>query len=284
MLKCFCPAKINLFLHVTGRRPDGYHTLQTAFLLLNHGDELTLTLREDGQIVRTTDLAGVPPEQDLVVRAARLLQAKTGCKLGAEIALTKCLPMGGGLGGGSSNAASVLLGLNQLWALGVSREKLQEWALTLGADVPFFVFGQTAWAEGLGEALKPFSVEKSWFLVVEPPVSVPTAEIFSSKDLTRNTKPINIAPLTSLPDIMSATRNDLEAVTKKLYPQVEKALNILAQFGVARMSGSGACVFLLCENQAHAHEVEKKVAEMLPWRMWVAQSLSEHPLKLFSQN
>lgn len=176
------PAKINLFLHIVGRRPDGYHLLQTAFRMLDWGDEITLQRRDDGLILRTSDVPGVPAESDLVVRAARALQAASGSRFGADIGVLKRIPMGGGLGGGSSDAASVLLALNRLWGCGLSRQALQDLGLKLGADVPFFIFGETAFAEGVGEALRPLAVPPAWYVVVAPPVSVPTAEIFSAKE------------------------------------------------------------------------------------------------------
>lgn len=175
---CPAPAKLNLFLHVTGRRADGYHLLQTAFRLLDWGDTLDFSLREDGDIRRTTAIAGVPPEQDLVVRAAHLLQAHTGCRLGADIALHKVLPMGGGIGGGSSDAATTLIALNRLWDTGLGRSELQALGLQLGADVPVFVFGRDAFAEGVGEALQPMELAPAWYVIVSPGVSVPTGEIF----------------------------------------------------------------------------------------------------------
>ena len=192
-LRVFAPAKINLFLHVVGRRPDGYHLLETAFRMLSRGDWITLTLREDGEIHRTSALAGVAEESDLVVRAARLMKTNTNCRFGVDIAVEKKLPMGGGLGGGSSDAASVMLGLNRLWALGLSRGTLQQWGLTLGADVPFFLFGQSAFAQGVGEKLQPIALAPASYVVIEPPVAVPTQKIFTADDLTRDTEPTIIA-------------------------------------------------------------------------------------------
>lgn len=270
-LRVFAPAKINLFLHVVGRRPDGYHLLETAFRMLAHGDWITLTLREDGEIHRTSALHGVPEESDLVVRAARLLQSKTNCRLGVDIAVDKILPMGGGLGGGSSDAASVLLGLNRLWDLGVPRETLQRWGLALGADVPFFLFGRTAFAKGIGEELEALKLAPACYVVVEPPVAVPTEKIFSAEDLTRDTEATIIARFPELP-----TRNDLEPVACRLFPEVASAIEVLGAFGEARMSGSGSSVFLQCADITEAH----KVVAALPrtTRAWVAQSLDEHPL------
>jgi len=270
-VRVFAPAKINLFLHVIGRRPDGYHRLETAFRMLAHGDWITLTVRKDGQIHRTSTLAGVPEESDLVVRAARLMQTRTGCRFGVDISVEKNLPMGGGLGGGSSDAASVMLGLNRLWDLGVARATLQQWGLELGADVPFFLFGQSAFAQGVGEELQPLALAHSGYVVIEPPVSVPTAEIFRAEDLTRNTEPTIIARFPELP-----TRNDLEPVARRMFPAVDSAIRMLGAFGEARMSGSGSSVFLPCADAAEA----RRIVAALPKgsRAWFAEGLDKHPL------
>lgn len=271
LLDCPAPAKLNLFLHVTGRRPDGYHTLQTAFRLLDWGDSLSFTLREDGQVRRVSELAEVEPEADLVVRAARLLQAETGTGLGVDIEVCKRLPMGGGLGGGSSDAATVLMALNRLWQLGLSRGRLQELGLRLGADVPFFVFGRNAFAEGVGEKLLPVALARAWYVVISPQVSVPTAAIFAAEELTRNTPPIKIADFAAV-----ATRNDLEPVARARFPAVGAVIDWLQQYGPARMTGSGACVFVEVASEAAAREV---VSACPPeWRGWWAKSLDVHPL------
>jgi len=220
LIGCPAPAKLNLFLHVVGRRADGYHLLQTAFRLLDWGDTLDFTLRTDGEIRRTSDVAGVPAEHDLVVRAARLLQAHTGCRLGAEIALHKVLPMGGGLGGGSSDAATTLIALNRLWDTGLTRTELQTLGLQLGADVPVFIFGCDAFAEGVGEALQPLELPPAWYVILSPGVSVPTAEIFCAEDLTRNTPLIKMADFAA-----STTRNDLQPVACNRYPEVKNAID-----------------------------------------------------------
>ena len=198
------PAKLNLFLHVVGRRADGYHLLQSVFRFIDLSDRVWLGVRDDGKIVRLSDLPGVPEEEDLTVRAARLLQARTGCKLGADIRLEKRLPMGGGLGGGSSDAATVLLALNRLWEVGLTRAALQELALQLGADVPVFVFGESAFAEGVGEKLTPIKLPPAWYVVLTPPVGVATKAVFASPELTRNTPPIKISDF-----LAGAGRNDL---------------------------------------------------------------------------
>ncbi len=279
-LNCPAPAKLNLFLHVTGRRPDGYHTLQTAFRLVDHGDRLDFHLRQDGLICRTNDLPGVPPDTDLVVRAARLLQAKTGCTLGADICVNKHLPMGGGLGGGSSDAATTLLALNSLWQTGVRRETLQAWALSLGADVPFFIFGQSAVAQSIGEELTALSLPPAWYVVIEPPVSVPTAEIFRAEDLTRNTAPIIITG-SAVDDLLHQfqhqARNDLQEVACRLYPQIQLALEALGRFGAPRMSGSGSSVFLECRCKSLADSVVQALRS--DWKIWSACGLNDHPLR-----
>ncbi len=266
------PAKINLFLHIVGRRPDGYHLLQTAFRMLDWGDEITLQRRDDGLILRTSDVPGVPAESDLVVRAARALQAASGSRFGADIGVLKRIPMGGGLGGGSSDAASVLLALNRLWGCGLSRQALQDLGLKLGADVPFFIFGETAFAEGVGEALRPLAVPPAWYVVVAPPVSVPTAEIFSAKELTRDTEILIMQGFAA-----HKTRNDMQAVVCVKYPEVAESLEWLSQYGDARMSGSGACLFAPFDAEGQARQVAASAPS--GWKVWVARGLDRHPLK-----
>jgi 4-diphosphocytidyl-2-C-methyl-D-erythritol kinase len=268
---CLAPAKLNLFLHVVGRRPDGYHLLQTAFRLLDWGDRLSFVRRADGRIRRLTDVAGVREDDDLVVRAARLLQAATGCTLGADIAIDKRLPMGGGLGGGSSDAATTLMALNRLWATGLDRARLQALGLQLGADVPFFIYGRDAFAEGVGERFQPLELPEAWYVILSPGVAVPTGEIFSAGELTRNTEPIKIADFAA-----STTRNDLQPVACKRYPEVAAAIDWLAQHAPARMTGSGACVFAQVDGEADA----KRIVQTCParWKAWSARSLSRHPL------
>lgn len=270
-LTCLAPAKLNLFLHVVGRRPDGYHLLQTAFRMLDWGDELTFQVRNDGLVRRLNTLEGVPEQEDLVVRAARLLQATQGVTQGVDITVTKRLPMGGGLGGGSSDAATVLLALNRLWGLNLSRPALQALGLRLGADVPFFIFGESAFAEGVGEVLQPMALPPAWYVVVAPPVSIPTAAIFAAKELTRDTCPIKIADFAAC-----TTRNDLEAVAKARFPEVSEVLDWLGRFGPARMTGSGACVFLQEADEAGADKVLGECPAR--WRAWKAKGLDKHPL------
>ena len=271
LIACPAPAKLNLFLHVVGRRADGYHLLQTAFRLLDWGDTLDFALRTDGCIRRANDVPGVAEADDLVVRAARLLQAHTGSALGADITVHKVLPMGGGLGGGSSDAATTLVALNRLWATGLSRAELQTLGLALGADVPVFVFGRDAFAEGVGEALQPLALPPAWYVVVSPGVSVPTAEIFSAEDLTRNTTPIKMADFAP-----STTRNDLQAVACSRYPEVQRAIDWLDAYAPALMTGSGACVFAEVPSEAEADRITKNCPPR--WKAWKVRSLTRHPL------
>lgn len=282
---CPAPAKLNLFLHVTGRRPDGYHLLQTVFQLIDRGDLLHFRLRDDGAIRRTTEVAGVPEDSDLIVRAARLLQSaaasKTGRTIpGADIEIAKRLPMGGGLGGGSSDAATTLMALNHLWQAGLTRAELMALGLQLGADIPFFVFGRNAFAEGVGEALIPVATPDCWFVVIEPGVSVPTAAIFGASELTRNTKPVTITDFSEAP--IGFGKNDLQIVATKLFPPVAEAIEWLSTYGDARMTGSGACVFCAFEREHLADEALKTVPAR--WKAWKARTLSHHPLAYLQQS
>ena len=265
------PAKLNLFLHVVGRRRDGYHLLQTAFRFIDYGDELSFTVRADGAIRHTNPLAGVPAEQDLSVRAARLLQQETGCSDGADIGIVKRLPMGGGLGGGSSDAATTLIALNRLWRTGLSRPRLQQLALKLGADVPVFVFGQNAFAEGIGERLQALRLPPAWYLILVPELAVSTAEIFSSAELTRNTNAITIAAFS-----VGQGHNDLEPVVCRRYPQVARHLEWLHRYGDARMTGSGACVYCAFDSEEQARRVLSELP--VDMRGFVARGLDRHPL------
>ncbi|MES2015181.1 MAG: 4-(cytidine 5'-diphospho)-2-C-methyl-D-erythritol kinase [Pseudomonadota bacterium] len=281
---CPAPAKLNLFLHVNGRRADGYHLLQTVFQLLDHGDVLDFDLRDDGQIRRSTDVPGVPEEHDLIVRALLLLQGeherRHGTRPGIAVAIDKRLPMGGGLGGGSSDAATALMVANALWHSGLSREELMALALPLGADIPFFIFGENAFAEGVGEALQPVATPECWYVVIEPGVAVPTAAIFCAGHLTRDTKPVRIADfsghLNSRTDMSGFGKNDLQAVATGLFPQVADAVEWLGQYGDARMTGSGACVFCAFSSEGEADAV---LGNLPPrWTAWKARSLARHPL------
>lgn len=240
------PAKINLFLHVLSKREDGYHNLQTVFQFLDYGDDLKFTLRSDGKIVRRYEL-GFSAEQDLCVRAAKLLQPFATASQGVEIELTKRLPMGGGLGGGSSNAATTLIALNQLWKTGLSREKLASLGLSLGADVPVFVMGQAAWAEGVGEQLTPIKLAEPWYVVLNPQINVSTAQIFSHKHLTPTPQMMKIRALEKGVDlIIDSTygENQLEPIVRAEFPEVDALLEWLSQYGKPRMSGSGGSVFM----------------------------------------
>ena len=274
-LTCLAPAKLNLFLHVVGRRPDGYHLLQTLFRFIDLHDTLHFTLREDGAVHRTNSVEGVAEEQDLCVRAARLLQRETGCTSGVDIMVEKRIPLGGGMGGGSSDAATTLLALNKLWNLGLSRARLMQIGLTLGADVPVFVFGENAFAEGVGEQLQVYPLPQAWYVVLFPPVHVATALVFAHPELTRDTISLRIRGLS-----LQALHNDLQPVVCGLYPEVAQHIDWLGQFAKARMTGSGACVFaeFVSAGQAQA------VLEQLPPEMRgiVARGLSHHPLRDFA--
>ena len=276
-LSCLAPAKLNLFLHVVGRRPDGYHLLQTLFRFIDLHDTLHFTLREDGAVYRTNAIEGVPEERDLCVHAARLLQSETGCGLGVDIAVEKRIPLGGGLGGGSSDAATTLIALNRLWSLGLSRERLMQLGLRLGADVPLFVFGENAFAEGVGEVLQACPLPEAWYVVLFPPVHVPTAEIFAHPELTRNTLSITMRALSER-QLAGGQQlhNDLQSVACKLYPEVARYLAWLGSFGKAMMTGSGACVFAEFTGRRQADAVLARLPQDM--RGVVAQGLTRHPL------
>ena len=280
-LICPAPAKLNLFLHVVGRRDDGYHLLQTLFRFIDLNDRLQFTLREDGNIRRLSDIPNVPAEQDLCVRAAKLLQQETGCPFGVDIQLEKKIPMGGGLGGGSSDAATTLLALNRLWKLDLSRDRLMQLGLSLGADVPVFIFGENAFAEGVGEKLQPYALPDAWYLVLTPPVHVPTAQIFTDPELTRNTISMTMRALPIGQRFkLGQFGNDLQPVACRLYPVIEQHLAWLKQFSPALMTGSGACVFA----EFATEEAAKSVLQQLPKEMcgFVARGLQQHPLKDFA--
>lgn len=272
------PAKINLCLHITGRRPDGYHNLQTLFQLLDFGDEITLQRTHSGTITVETDLAGVHQEDNLVYKAAILLRQKAiedrkpeTSDLGATIAIDKLLPMGGGLGGGSSNAATTLVGLNKLWNLNYDLEALAKLGLSLGADVPVFVRGQTAWGEGIGESLQPIDLEEKWYLVVTPPCSISTVEIFTNKSLTRDTPIITVAAF-----LEQGGHNDCQAVVEKLYPEVRNALEWLSQYSPARMTGTGASIFASFPDAESAQNALDNAPKNL--RGFVAKGVNQSPL------
>lgn len=268
------PAKLNLFLHVVGRRSDGYHLLQTVFQLIDRADQLRFKPRDDGQIILATPIPGVPPETDLTVRAARLLQQVGGCRLGATIHLNKNLPMGGGLGGGSSDAATVLIALNHLWQTGLNRNELQSLGLSLGADVPVFIHGRNTFAEGIGESFTDVTLPAASFLVLHPAVNVPTATIFGAAELKRDTaaiKPADWQPGTG--------HNDLEAVACKNFPAVAEALDTLRTVAPqAMMTGSGACVFAAFPKRSEAESALARISASL--NGWIADSLNQHPLAM----
>lgn len=265
------PAKLNLFLHVVGRRADGYHLLQTVFRFLGHGDSLRFSQRADGAVRLATPLPGVPPDSDLTVRAARLLQAVSACRQGVDISIEKRLPMGGGLGGGSSDAATVLLALNHLWQLNLPRQRLQEIGLELGADVPVFIFGRNAFAEGIGETLQAVNLAPSWYVVLEPPVQVATASVFGAPELKRDAVPISARQW-----YPGFGGNDLEAVAAARFPAIAEHLACLSACSPARMTGSGACVFAEFAGREQADRALAQLPE--GFRGWVAAGLDDHPL------
>ncbi len=272
------PAKINLFLHITGRRADGYHTLQSVFQLLDFYDTLHIKATKKAEIKRVNDISGVPASQCLCALAASALQQYTGCQLGVEYIIDKRIPMGGGLGGGSSDAATMLLALNQLWQLNLSRSELMQIGLKLGADVPVFIFGQNAWAEGVGEQLTAIDLahhyHDQYSVVLTPQVHVSTAQIFANSALTRDTKPLKIADF-SRGMHSSLFKNDLEAVVCKEYPAVASTLEWLKPYGEARMSGSGASVFVAVNSKQKADELLAKKPENTTG--FVAKGLIKHP-------
>jgi 4-diphosphocytidyl-2-C-methyl-D-erythritol kinase len=269
------PAKLNLFLHVVGRRSDGYHLLQTCFQFVDLCDEIGFRVRADGRIERLAGAAGVPPEADLCVRAACALQAASGCKLGAELDVRKRIPMGAGLGGGSSDAATTLLVLNRLWGLAWSVERLAALGLSLGADVPVFVHGRAAFAEGVGERLVPLwppaAPAETKYLILKPKTSISTAAIFQDPELTRNTPPITIAGF-----LASGGHNDCEPVVRRRYPEVADALDHLARFGRARLTGTGACVFIDCATDERGREIMRQTPPA--WDAFLVHGLNVSPL------
>ena len=269
------PAKLNLFLHIVGRRPDGYHELQTCFQFVDLCDEITIQIREDGQIRRTADLSGVPEEADLCVRAARLLQGASGSRLGADLGVLKRIPMGGGLGGGSSDAATCLVALNHLWQLRWPIDDLAALGLKLGADVPVFVRGRAAWAEGVGERLTPLypplAPLETNYLILKPNIGVSTAEVFQDAELTRNSPPITIHGF-----LASGGQNDCLGVVRRRYPEVARALDWLSGFGWARLTGTGSCVFLALDSKDRGHEIMRQLPPGL--NAFLVRGLNDSPL------
>jgi 4-diphosphocytidyl-2-C-methyl-D-erythritol kinase len=266
------PAKLNLMLHVVGRRQDGYHELQTVFQIIDLCDRIEITVRTDGSISRPAGPAGVPESEDLVIRAARALQQVSGTRLGAEIIVKKKIPLGGGLGGGSSDAATTLVALNQMWGLSYTSEQIAAFGAALGADVPVFVAGHSAWAEGVGERLTPVSLgADSWYVVVFPGVAVPTAAVFQAAELTRNSRPTTMRGF-----LETGGRNDCEAVVRARFPAVAEALDWLARHGAARLTGTGSCVFAKFRSASDAERVAARVPD--EWRAFVARGLDRSPL------
>ncbi len=270
------PAKLNLFLHITGRRADGYHTLQTVFQFLDYADELTYDLTDDGLITRAAPVAGVSEDRDLTLRAARLLKESCDVTRGVRIHLAKRLPLGGGLGGGSSDAATTLLALNDLWNTRISIPELAALGLKLGADVPVFIHGHAAWAEGIGEVLTPIELEEAWYLVAVPPVPVSTAQVFAEFELTRYSPPLTIRDFHE----GRGLRNDLEAVVRSRYPEVDRAMRWLSEFGAPRMSGSGGCVFLKLTDANQGRRLLERIPK--PLTGFVARGSNRHPLSVAS--
>ena len=277
------PAKLNLFLHITGQRADGYHELQTVFQFLDYGDELRFTLRDDGRVRRVNIVDGVSEADDLVVRAAQLLRSETGCQQGVDIRLEKKLPMGGGLGGGSSDAATTLVALNQLWQLDLDEDRLANLGLGLGADVPVFVRGHAAWAEGVGEKLEPVDLPEPWFVVLVPQVNVSTEALFADPQLTRDVQPIKIGDCLSrvasgadFSACWGGTRNVFEPLVRAKYREVDAALTWLTQFAPARLTGTGACVFAAFADESQAREVANQVDGR--WQTIVAAGCNRSPL------
>ena len=274
------PAKLNLFLHVTGRREDAYHSLESLLVPIDHGDRITLCLRDDAEVVRARDAAGVAAGDDLAVRAAKLLQRACAVSRGVDIDVDKRIPLGGGLGGGSSDAATVLLGLNRLWQLGLKRGALLELGLQLGADVPFFIFGAPALARGIGELLEAVSLPPTWFVVITPPVQVATTAVFAAPELTRNSGSVKIA---AFPE--GYGRNDLQAVAASRFPEIAAALDALGSHAAGAasiaMSGSGACVFAAFSAEDSALQTLTRVGRA-GHAGFVARALNHHPLQRFA--
>ena len=271
------PAKLNLFLHVLGRRPDGYHNLQSVFTLIDRADRLRFRVRLDGEVRRLSSLAGVREQDDLTVRAALLLKEASGSPLGADIEVEKTIPMGGGLGGGSSDAATTLLALDRLWETGFGPEALAELAAGLGADIPFFLFGGAAWAEGTGDELRAIELPARWYVVLTPPVEVPTREIFQASELTRNTEPLKMEDFSAQAE-GARFHNDLEPVVIARYPPVREHLEWLRKHGRACMTGSGACVFAGFDSREAAERVLREVPDGM--KGFVAQGIERHPLRM----
>ena len=269
------PGKLNLFLHITGRREDGYHLLQTFFQFFDFGDSLYFDINNSGNLNRITAIDGVPQKQDLIIRAAKMLQQESGSNKGADIKITKRLPMGGGIGGGSSDAATTLVALNKLWNINMSLEELAKIGIKLGADVPIFIHGHAAWAEGIGEKISYLDTSEPYYLIIKPDCSVPTAQIFSHPGLTRDSQKLKITAF------RRGLGNDCEEVVRSLYPQVTEALDWLSAFQKAELTGTGACIFAAFETEEQAKEVASKAPAK--WDTIVARGLNSSPLNLKAQ-
>ncbi|MCW8955437.1 MAG: 4-(cytidine 5'-diphospho)-2-C-methyl-D-erythritol kinase [Gammaproteobacteria bacterium] len=272
------PAKLNLFLHITGQRKDGYHLLQSVFQFLDYSDTLDFNIRDDGEIHRLNTVAGVAEADDLTLRAAKVLQQSAQISQGVDITLNKRLPIGGGVGGGSSDAATTLVALNHLWQAHLTIDQLAELGLLLGADVPVFVRGHAAFAEGIGEKLQVIELPEPWFLVVKPRVHVSTAEIFTDPQLTRNSPAIKICDLQTGAVHFEALENVCEPIATKHYPEIAQALERLKRYGHARMTGTGACVFVAFDHEADAQQALNDLPENLPG--FVARGMNISPLHL----
>jgi 4-diphosphocytidyl-2-C-methyl-D-erythritol kinase len=271
LLRLPAPAKLNLMLHITGRRDDGYHLLETVFQFIDLSDQLEFELIQDGRIERRAGNSPVAAADDILTRTATLLQARYQVKQGISIAIDKKIPIGGGLGGGSSNAATCLLALNQLWQLGLTLDQLSRIGLEIGADVPVFVAGRAAWATGIGEQLEPIELDQSIYLVIDPKIEVSTAQIFAAQELTRNCDPLTIRAF-----LRGSGSNVCEPVVRNLYPQVAAALDWLSEFAPARMSGTGACVFAAFDSLEQAEGVKSRVPEN--WSVFVARAMNRNPV------
>ena len=270
-LSLAAPAKINLFLHILGRRQDGYHEIQTFFQLLDYGDQLSFSVRRDGQLTLTPAMANIADNDNLVIRAAKKLQVATKTRLGADIQLDKRLPLGGGLGGGSSNAATTLVALNHLWKTGLTATALANLGVQLGADVPVFVHGCSAWAEGIGERLQAIAMPERWYLVIKPNCSVSTGQIFSHPQLTRNTAPITVASFLEKGGI-----NDCQTMVVQIYPEIAEAISWLGRHAHAQLTGTGACIFAALPSRYAADELLRKVPTH--WRSFIAKGINRSPV------
>ena len=274
MLSLAAPAKLNLFLHILSRRQDGYHEIQTLFQLLDYGDTLSFSLRKDGQLKLSPAIETIAHNDNLIIKAAKKLQAITKTHLGADIQLEKRLPLGGGLGGGSSDAATTLVALNHLWQTGLTASDLAHLGLDLGADVPVFIHGRSAWAEGIGERLQTVVVPEHWYLVVNPNCSVSTAQIFSCQQLTRSTPPITVAGF-----LENGGNNDCTATVTRLYPEVAEAMSWLNQHATAQLTGTGACLFAAFPTKLAAESILRKLPAK--WQGFVAKGINRSPVVKF---